>query len=287
MAKSILIALLVAPALSLVAPRPLTRRSALHAEVADVAEEAPPPLTDAQADAKKETLEFLSTRYFFGRVSIYLGPQYKPLNEIFEPSRKDDTTAIASVVVPTPFGMVIEESASYKGKIEVIDVVPDGNAAKAGIRVGDILRGTTGMALNIQQASEEDFGFSVGLSEGTKQIAFLPTDRKNFDSVMSALQTIQPGSFEPFNILEVSARGSDASVLELWKAFSQINYFAFICLTTVGFGDIQPVLPASRMLSVVTGMIGPFYLAVVIGVLTGRYSNQVEEKEIFEHDDQR
>ena len=105
--------------------------------------------------------------------------------------------------------------------------------------------------------------------------------------VMSALQTIQPGSFEPFNILEVSARGADASVLELWKAFSQINYFAFICLTTVGFGDIQPVLPASRMLSVVTGMIGPFYLAVVMGVLTGRYSNQVEEKDIFEHDDQR
>ena len=53
MAKSILIALLVAPiAQSLIAPRPLTRRSALRAEVAEVDEEAPPPLTDAQADAK-------------------------------------------------------------------------------------------------------------------------------------------------------------------------------------------------------------------------------------------
>ena len=68
MAKSILIALLVAPiAQSLIAPRPWTRRSALRAEVAEVDEEAPPPLTDAQADAKKETLEFLQTRYFFGR----------------------------------------------------------------------------------------------------------------------------------------------------------------------------------------------------------------------------
>ena len=189
-AKSLALAVLLgAPiAQSLIAPRTTATRR-LRAEVADVAEEAPPPLTDAQNDAKKETLEFLSTRYFFGRVSVYLGPQYKPLTEIFEPSRKDDTTAIASVVVPTPFGMVIEESATYRGKIEVIDVVPDSNAAKAGIRVGDILRGTTGMALNIQQASEEDFGFSVGLSEGTKQIAFLPTDRKNFDSVMSALQS--------------------------------------------------------------------------------------------------
>jgi hypothetical protein len=190
MAKSLAIALLVAApiAQSLIAPRTTSIRR-LRAEVAEVDEEAPPPLTDAQADAKKETLEFLQTRYFFGRVSVYLGPQYKPLSEIFEPSRKDDTTAVASVVVPTPLGMVIEESANYRGKIEVIDVVPDGNAAKAGIRVGDILRGTTGMALNIQQASEEDFGFSVGLSEGTKQLAFLPTDRKNFDSVMNALQS--------------------------------------------------------------------------------------------------
>ena len=71
------------------------------------------------------------------------------------------------------------------------------------------------------------------------------------------------------------------------SAFSQINYFAFICLTTVGFGDIQPVLPISRMLAVITGIIGPLYLAVVMGVLIGRYTNQVEEKEIFEHDDRR
>ena len=69
--------------------------------------------------------------------------------------------------------------------------------------------------------------------------------------------------------------------------FSQINYFAFICLTTVGFGDIEPVLPVSRMLAVVTGIIGPLYLAVVMGVLIGRYTNQVEEEDIFEHDDRR
>ena len=56
MAKSILIALLVAPALSLVAPRPLTRRSALHAEVAEVDEAAPPPLTDAQFKALETPL---------------------------------------------------------------------------------------------------------------------------------------------------------------------------------------------------------------------------------------
>ena len=41
----------------------LDEASALHAEVAEVGE-GPAALEDAQADAKKETLEFLSTRYF-------------------------------------------------------------------------------------------------------------------------------------------------------------------------------------------------------------------------------
>ena len=105
--------------------------------------------------------------------------------------------------------------------------------------------------------------------------------------VMSAVETIQPGSFAPLNMLQESASGANASVLMKLNDFSQINYFAFICLTTVGLGDIQPVLPASRILAVITGIIGPLYLAVVMGVLIGRYTNQVEEKDIFKHEDRR
>ena len=105
--------------------------------------------------------------------------------------------------------------------------------------------------------------------------------------VMSAVETIQPGSFAPLNILQDSVNGPNASVLMKLNDFSQINYFAFICLTTVGLGDIQPVLPASRILAVITGIIGPLYLAVVMGVLIGRYTNQVEEKDIFKHEDRR
>ncbi|QNI75901.1 potassium channel family protein [Synechococcus sp. MVIR-18-1] len=105
--------------------------------------------------------------------------------------------------------------------------------------------------------------------------------------VMSAVETIQPGSFAPLSMLQESASGPNASVLMKLNDFSQINYFAFICLTTVGFGDIQPVMPVSRMLAVVTGIIGPLYLAVVMGVLIGRYTKQMEEEDIFEHDDRR
>mmetsp|Transcript_1031 Transcript_1031/g.1285 ORF Transcript_1031/g.1285 Transcript_1031/m.1285 type:complete len:215 (+) Transcript_1031:106-750(+) len=165
--------------------RVLQRRSSQTEE--EVVE--PVVLTEAQESARRTKLEFTPTKYFFGRVSIYLGPEFKPLSEVLDPSYKDDSTAVAAVVVESPFGMIIEESATVPGKIEVIEVSSDSNAEKAGILPGDILRGCTAMALNIQKASEEDAGFSVGLSEGKKSRAYLPTDRRNFDQVMAALQS--------------------------------------------------------------------------------------------------
>ena len=92
--------------------------------------------------------------------------------------------------------------------------------------------------------------------------------------VMSALETIQPGSFEPLNV----AQAADDSVLAAAHAFSAINYHAFVCLTTVGFGDINPMLPLSRMVSVVTSITGPLYLAAVMGVLIGRFASSLDRQ---------
>ena len=47
--------------------------------------------------------------------------------------------------------------------------------------------------------------------------------------VMSALGTIQPGSFQPLEMANVG----DSSVLASARLFSAINYYAFVCLTTV------------------------------------------------------
>ncbi len=92
--------------------------------------------------------------------------------------------------------------------------------------------------------------------------------------VMSALETIQPGSFEP---LELTSLG-DSSVLASARIFSAINYYAFVCLTTVGFGDISPMLPLARMVSVATSVAGPLYLAAVMGVLIGRYASSLDRQ---------
>ena len=92
--------------------------------------------------------------------------------------------------------------------------------------------------------------------------------------VMSALETIQPGSFEPL-LLQAAEEGS---VLAAAQAFSALNYYAFVCLTTVGFGDISPMLPLARMVSVATSITGPLYLAAVMGVLIGRFASSLERK---------
>jgi len=97
--------------------------------------------------------------------------------------------------------------------------------------------------------------------------------------VMSGVETIQPNSFEPLEIPTTSITGGDASVLQSAPVFARINYFAFVCLTTVGFGDINPMQPLSRILAVITGIAGPLYLAVVMGVLISRYTGEVEEKQ--------
>ena len=77
--------------------------------------------------------------------------------------------------------------------------------------------------------------------------------------VMCALETIQPGSFQPLEMANIG----DSSVLASARLFSAINYYAFVCLTTVGFGDISPMLPLSRMVSVATSVAGPLYLCLL------------------------
>lgn len=106
--------------------------------------------------------------------------------------------------------------------------------------------------------------------------------------VMSAVETIQPGSFEPLDIPITNAEGQNNTVISSAPVFAQINYFAFICLTTVGFGDINPELPLARMLAVSTGIAGPLYLAVVMGVLIGRYSDDHDiENRLEQHNPDR
>lgn len=98
--------------------------------------------------------------------------------------------------------------------------------------------------------------------------------------LFAALETVQPHSFQ-------DTRGSAGSLLlprgevtpDRWAAvwsfdFVRLNYFAFITLTSTGFGDIVPNTPQAEMATIVLAILGTFYMAVVMGILISRLTVQ-------------
>jgi hypothetical protein len=94
--------------------------------------------------------------------------------------------------------------------------------------------------------------------------------------LFSALETVVPGSFSSSTASGAAAislaPGAEDVSSYVWKInFMRLNYFAFVCLTTVGFGDIVPITSQAQMFSVAVSLIGTTYLALVMGVLISRY----------------
>ncbi len=52
--------------------------------------------------------------------------------------------------------------------------------------------------------------------------------------------------------------------------YGRLSYFAFVSLTTLGYGDITPVVPLTRLACLALSVVGPLYIAVVLGVLISR-----------------
>lgn len=90
-----------------------------------------------------------------------------------------------------------------------------------------------------------------------------------------ALETIEPGSFtDPQHAgdsLLLHRQGGETLGQPVWTlSFIRLNYFAFVSLTTMGYGDVVPVTPQAQMLGVVIATLGTFYVAVVMGLLISR-----------------
>jgi hypothetical protein len=62
--------------------------------------------------------------------------------------------------------------------------------------------------------------------------------------------------------------------------FVELNYFAFVTLTTTGYGDIHPVSAQAQMLCVIVAIAGTVYLAMVMGLLISRYTARGVEDDL-------
>lgn len=72
---------------------------------------------------------------------------------------------------------------------------------------------------------------------------------------------------------------------EKFSSIPASMYWAFITLTTVGYGDVSPVTWVGQIVSVVTAFMGVSTIALLTGVVATAFNNQLERrKAMLEHE---
>ncbi|MEB3265242.1 MAG: potassium channel family protein [Cyanobacteriota bacterium] len=90
--------------------------------------------------------------------------------------------------------------------------------------------------------------------------------------LFGVLESLQPGSFRSVHTAPGAGPGS-------WALdFVRLNSFAFVSLTTTGFGDVVPVSPQAQIASLVVAVSGNSYLAIVMALLISRYTVQDQQE---------
>jgi voltage-gated potassium channel len=57
--------------------------------------------------------------------------------------------------------------------------------------------------------------------------------------------------------------------------FSLTTYFSYVTMTTLGYGDISPAVPVSRVLVFLQAIFGTFYMAVVVASMIGARTSKI------------
>jgi hypothetical protein len=82
-----------------------------------------------------------------------------------------------------------------------------------------------------------------------------------FADLFVVSQIIEPQSFG--QAIDIAPVGSEV------KLVSDLSYFSFVTLTTLGYGDLTPKTGTVQGLATLEAMLGQFYLAVLVARLVG------------------
>jgi hypothetical protein len=63
----------------------------------------------------------------------------------------------------------------------------------------------------------------------------------------------------------------DPSTFSTTLSFSELIYFSFVTMSTLGYGDITPDSSTGQSLSVLLAVVGQLYLTIVIALFVGKY----------------
>ena len=79
-----------------------------------------------------------------------------------------------------------------------------------------------------------------------------------------------------FYFLHLGNPESFSNVAPKFGAVEDLFYFSFITVLTIGYGDIAPLTDEARSLALFFGLIGQFYLVVIMAVLVGKFIGSSE-----------
>ena len=65
---------------------------------------------------------------------------------------------------------------------------------------------------------------------------------------------------------------------DLFNSFFDALYWATISITTIGYGDISPVTPLGRMITMISALVGMAVIALPTGIITAGYMNEISKK---------
>ncbi len=84
-----------------------------------------------------------------------------------------------------------------------------------------------------------------------------------------------------YTLLHQSSPGSFSGVLleNTQNASHNFNYFSFVTLTTLGYGDITPQTAGAAALCQMEAIVGQFYTAVVVAWLVGMHVSNKHDKD--------
>ena len=88
----------------------------------------------------------------------------------------------------------------------------------------------------------------------------------SFSILIALVCVIDPNAFSFKHLVEQMNPGV--------SYVSNYIYFGFVTLSTLGYGDIVPLTPAARSLSIFTSMTGQMYVAIIIAALVSKYLGQ-------------
>ena len=65
---------------------------------------------------------------------------------------------------------------------------------------------------------------------------------------------------------------------ELFDNFFEAVYWAAVSITTIGYGDISPVSPWGRAITIISALVGMAVIALPSGIITAAYMDEIHKK---------